>query len=84
VRLHLPLVRLITGSEVARGIGVVLERPQQPIQDRLPKSTTVGITQGTSVSDGNVALPRGNTGSEVFEVALALIQVSTSLSELAM
>jgi hypothetical protein len=43
VRLYLPLICLVASSEVACGSGVILEGPQQPVENGLAESAAVGI-----------------------------------------
>jgi hypothetical protein len=54
--LHLPVVGLISAGKVRRCLGVVLHGPQ-PVENSLAEGSTVRITEGTAVSDGNVTLP---------------------------
>jgi hypothetical protein len=55
--LHLPVVGLISAGKVRRCLGVVLHGPQHPVENSLAEGSTVRITEGTAVSDGNVTLP---------------------------
>jgi hypothetical protein len=55
--LNLPVVGLVSAGKVRCGLRVVLHRPQHPIEDSLAESSAVGITQGTTMADRNVALP---------------------------
>jgi hypothetical protein len=73
VRLHLPPIRLVAGSEVACSSGVVLEGPQQPVENGLSEGAAVGIAQSATVSYGNVTFPRRNTRCKVLEVAFTLV-----------
>lgn len=70
--LDLITVGLVAGGEVVGSIGVTFQGPQHPIEDSLAESTTVGITESTSVADVDVALPGRNAGRDVLVVALAL------------
>jgi hypothetical protein len=55
--LNLPVIGLVSAGKVRRCLRVVLHRPKHPVEDSLAESSAVGITKGTAVSNGNVALP---------------------------
>jgi hypothetical protein len=76
MRLHLPVVGLVPAGEVARGSGVVLEGPEQPVEDGFSEGSAVGVVECATMADVDVALPRGDTRSQVLEVALALLSQS--------
>jgi hypothetical protein len=72
VGLNFVTISLVPTGEVRCRIHIALHSPQHPVKDRFAETTTVRIAERTAMADRDVALPRGNTSSEVLEVALAL------------
>jgi hypothetical protein len=73
MRLHSPVISFIpTINKITGSIGIVLERPEQPVQNRLAESPAIRVAERAAVTDGDVAFPRWYAGGEVVEVALAL------------
>jgi hypothetical protein len=60
MRLDHPIIRLIPARKVAGRSRIVLEGPEQPVEDRLPEGSAIGIVQCAAVADRDVALPRGH------------------------
>ena len=71
--------RRAASSEVLGGVGVALERPQRPVEDRLSEAPAVGVAQCAAVADGDVALPDGHAGGHGLVVALGLETLSAFL-----
>lgn len=70
--LNLPIVSLVTASEVVGGVRIILESPQQPIENCLAKGSTICVTQCTAMTHIDVSLPGRDAGRQVPEVALTL------------
>jgi hypothetical protein len=66
--------------EVLKSAGLILEDVQHPVKKDLTEPSTVLVTESTTVTDVNVALPSGNAAWDVLIITLSLFVMVSKAS----